>query len=213
MGSPRWRLAPPGLTILSELAGAWVVFEGPSDTRLLDQILRPPGTRAFVPTRAPPPPSSSNRPSRAESAALAEPRCPGRPGSWALLDPGELGRGPVSPEGGGPKAGATCTDHTTVTGMSPRARRPRAGPPAGLCTLYSPPRRLCLECWCRRQLPVRATSPECLSSSRVLYFTTCFISPPALLKEMRPMFYSQSIGLLFNDLVTCLLSGSSRKKD
>lgn len=36
--SSTWCLEPPGLTFLSELARAWAVFKGPSDTRLFNQI-------------------------------------------------------------------------------------------------------------------------------------------------------------------------------
>lgn len=95
--SSTWCLEPPGLTFLSELARAWAVFKGPSDTRLFNQIAPFPWDARLLSHITSPPSSSSNSPSGPRQTALS--RSPLKAQFTWALHPGGLCRGPHKPGG------------------------------------------------------------------------------------------------------------------
>lgn len=143
----------------------------------------------FLPTHPPPPWASS-------TALLLSPKSPG---SWAPHQ-GGLHRGPVSPQGGGTPRVAPCAVTIPITILSLCGHW--VCPPAGLGTSCHPPRR-------RSLLLVKVTSPV----SPFLLFCPLFHHLFYSLKERQPMSCSRTMDLLLDDIFTCLLSGSSRKKE
>lgn len=103
-----WHLGSPGLAFLSEPAWAWIVFQGPPDTRLFNQIA--PGMLASLPTHPPLPWSLLQR-AFPTSHVLRELLSSESPVSWPL-HPGGLGRGHASPQG--PQAMTTTTVTTNI---------------------------------------------------------------------------------------------------